>query len=151
MTKIRGFEIINKNKNNQEYKLPIRGSKNAAAYDIFSPIEFTIKPGDKFMLKTGIKSYFQEDEALMIITRSGNGAKRRITLANNVGLIDADYYNNKDNEGELIVALVNDGKEDFNVKKGDRIAQCWFQKILLADNDTTMGTRQGGLGSTGGN
>ncbi|MBN1175365.1 dUTP diphosphatase [Candidatus Woesearchaeota archaeon] len=149
MDKIRGFELVSRVEGNSDYKLPVRGTKNAAAYDFFSPISFIIKPGEKISIQTGIKSYFQADEGLYIITRSGNGAKRRVTLANNVGLVDADYYNNSGNEGEIILVLVNDGNLDFAVEKGDRIAQCWFQKVLFADDDKTIGTRSGGLGSTG--
>lgn len=149
MNKIRVFELVSRVKGDDDYKLPVRGTENAAAYDIFSPVSFTIKPGEKFMVQTGVKSYFQVDEGLFIITRSGNGAKRRVTLANNVGLVDSDYYNNENNEGEIILALVNDGDDDFVVTKGDRIAQCWFQKVLLADDDKTIGVRKGGLGSTG--
>lgn len=149
MTRLRGFEFVSRVKDDPNYKLPIRGSYNAAAYDFFSPISFIIKPGEKFMIKTGIKSYFQNDEGLYFITRSGNGAKRRVTLANSVGLIDSDYYNNSDNEGEISLALVNDGDEDFVVNIGDRIAQAWFSKVLLVDDDNTLGSRKSGFGSSG--
>ena len=149
MDRVRGFEFVSRVDGNPDYRLPMRGTEHAAAYDIFSPISFTIRPGEKIMVHTGVKSYFQPDEGLFIITRSGNGVKRRVNLPHSVGLIDADYYDNESNEGEIIVALVNDGDDEFSVNVGDRIAQCWFQKVLFADNDESIGTRQGGLGSTG--
>ncbi|MGM5480336.1 MAG: dUTP diphosphatase [Nanobdellota archaeon] len=151
MDRQRGFEYVSRIQDKSIFSLPKRSTKHSAGYDMFSPESFTLNPGEKYAIKTGIKTYMQPDEALFIITRSGNGAKRRITLANNVALIDSDYYNNEKNEGEIIVTLVNDGDTIFNVEQGNRIAQCFFQHILLADDDSfdTGATRQGGLGSTG--
>ena len=152
MTRRRGFEKLREYENDETVKLPVRSTKGSAAYDLYAKESATIKSGEKHKFKLGVKAYMQEDEALFIITRSGNGTKRRVTLANNIGLIDSDYYDNEDNEGELIVMLANDGTDDFEVKPGDRIAQAFFQKILLADDDSVLAKmRKGGFGSTGSN
>ncbi|MFP4195555.1 MAG: dUTP diphosphatase [Candidatus Woesearchaeota archaeon] len=148
--KIRGFEKISTETDNEQVKLPVRSTAGSAAYDLYSPVELTVPAGYTAKIKTGVKVYMQSDEGFFIITRSGNGTKRRVTLSNNVGLVDSDYYNNEDNEGEIIVFLANDGEDDFEIKQGDRIAQGYFQKILLADDDKTiMDSRTGGFGSTG--
>lgn len=158
--KIRGFELvtyaqqenIKREQNGQPFlfRLPCRSTKHAAAYDMFSPVEIILQPNETYCFKTGIKMYCRSNEALFILTRSGNGSKRRITLANNLGLIDADYYNNPDNEGELLVTIANEGTEPFHIAIGDKFCQVYFQNILLADNDEYRAqTRQGGYGSTG--
>ncbi len=145
----RGFEPLRAQHDNDELILPRRMTSGSAAYDLFSLEDTDIMPGRKHAFRLGIKAYMQGDEALFIITRSGNGAKRRITLANNVGCIDSDYYDNPDNEGEIIVMLVNDGTENFKVRKGDSIAQAFFQKILFVDDDCPLDkNRKGGFGST---
>ena len=67
---------------------------------------------------------------------------------NQVGIIDADYINNKDNEGEIGLFFYNYGDEKWEVKKGDRIAQGMFIKYLTTDDDNAEGIRNGGWGST---
>jgi len=146
---IRGFEKISKEKNNEDVKLPIRTTKHSVAYDFFSPKNIVIPAGKSVLIKTGIKAYFQEDEVLHIYTRSGLGSKHGIQLRNSVGVIDSDYYNNPDNEGELLVTLLNTSDKEFIINKGDRFCQAIFQKILLVDNDITPDQQRiGGYGST---
>ena len=77
------------------------------------------------------------------------GIKHGIMLANSTGIIDADYYNNPDNEGHIMVALLNMTDKVFHVNKGDRIAQGVFTAYLKADDDNASGKREGGIGSTG--
>jgi dUTP pyrophosphatase len=90
------------------------------------------------------------DERLEINTRSGNGANKNIVVANTIGWVDASYYNNSDNEGEIIVALRNEGTLPFTVNKGDRYCQACFSKYLVADFDVIANKqRTGGLGSSG--
>ena len=66
-----------------------------------------------------------------------------------MGIIDSDYYNNPDNEGEIKLILYNLGDEDVIVEKGERIAQGLFTKYLVADGDNIKTKRLGGFGSTG--
>ena len=75
--------------------------------------------------------------------------KKGLTLANNVGIIDADYYNNPSNEGHIMVALANWTNRPVVIAKGERIAQGIFEKYLVADADETLSSeRVGGIGST---
>jgi dUTP pyrophosphatase len=95
----------------------------------------------------------QEDEFLGVHIRSSMAIKKGIRLVNNVGIIDADYYNNPDNEGHIMLALVNTGLEPIVLKKGERVAQGIFYKYLTTDDDkdTKKEDRSGGFGSTGKN
>jgi dUTP pyrophosphatase len=88
------------------------------------------------------------DEHLELHIRSSYGMKYGLRLANGVGIIDADYYNNPDNEGEILVKLINDGERDVFIMKGDRFCQGIFTKHYLTDNDNATGERVGGVGST---
>lgn len=100
------------------------------------------------LVKTGIKAKFPEDEALLLLNRSSN-PKRGLYLANGVGLVDSDYYNNDDNEGHIMLAFINLGQDDYVIKPGDRIGQGVFMNFKLVDGDTATGNRVGGYGSTG--
>ena len=66
-----------------------------------------------------------------------------------VGIIDSDYYNNPDNEGEIILIMYNFGHETVTIEKGERIAQGIFMKYLIVDEDNNKVKRLGGFGSTG--
>ena len=69
-------------------------------------------------------------------------------MCNQVGIIDADYYNNKDNEGHIFVCLQKHGDKDFVIRKGDRFVQGIFMPYLITDDDSTTSRRIGGIGST---
>lgn len=105
----------------------------------------TLKPT---LVPTGIKAYMPTDEFLQLANRSSNPLKRFLLLANGVGVIDADYYNNPDNEGHIMFQFVNFGVTDVTIKKGERIGQGIFLPFLKADQDETMSTRTGGFGSS---
>lgn len=66
-----------------------------------------------------------------------------------MGIIDADYYNNEDNEGHIMLGLYNTTDSDVTLAKGERVAQGIFYKYLTADGDSADATRSGGFGSTG--
>ena len=85
----------------------------------------------------------------MLANRSSNPGKKKLVLANGIGIIDADYYCNPDNDGEFLFAYYNIGTEDLQIKKGEIIGQVVFQKFLVVDNDNASGERTGGFGSTG--
>ena len=131
-----------------EYILPKRGTKNSAGYDVFAIEGFTIEPGEIKKVPMGIKSYFQNDEMLLMLVRSSMGFKYNVRMCNQVGLFDADYYNNPDNEGHMYIALQNEGDKIFTVNKGEAFAQLIFTKYLLTDDDDASGERKGGVGST---
>lgn len=131
-------------------ELPKRSTKKSAGYDIKSLEDGIIKPGEAMTFKTGLKVCMNDDECLYILSRSSQGYKYNVCLMNSVGLIDSDFYNNPSNEGHFSVRLVNFGKDDFVVKKGDKLAQGVFSKFLTVDDEEEIeGERTGGLGSTG--
>lgn len=152
MERKRGFEVA-KGFENMGINLPERKTKGAAGYDVEAcenVIVPAFKPGQKpTMVKTGVKAYFESDEVLYLVNRSSNPKKNGLVLANSIGVVDSDYYNNPDNDGHIMFAFYNMLDKDTEVKKGDRIGQAIFQKILIIDNDKTEGKRLGGFGSTG--
>lgn len=133
--------------------LPKRATENSAGYDFVNPERVIIpvyKRGDKpFKVKTGIKVKMQNDEVLKLYNRSSNPEKRNLILANGVGIIDADYYNNPINEGEIMFPFYNIGNEPVTLELGEKLGQGVFGKYLITDDDNAEGERVGGFGSTG--
>jgi len=128
-------DIGNDKKLYKEYQLPKRKTEKAAAYDFLALRDFVLKPGEVKKIPTGIKVQMQEDEVLLLIVRSGMGFKWNVRMCNQVGVIDADYYSNDDNEGHIWIKLQNEGNEDYIVKKGDGIIQGMFINYLKVDNE----------------
>ncbi len=151
MERTRGFEIA-KGFEDKGINLPVRKTKCSAGYDIEAAEDVVIpafKPGMKpTLVKTGLKAYMMEDEMLCLYNRSSNPGKKGLVMANSVGIIDADYYENPDNDGHFMFAFINIKDEDTVIKKGDCVGQAIFQKFLVTDNDNADGERLGGFGST---
>lgn len=149
--KTRGFEIVSDEfrKTNEEITLPTRGSKISAGYDFYSPIDIVIQPHSKVCIWSDVKAYMQEGEVLLLYVRSSIGIKRGLRLSNGTGVIDADYYSNSDNDGNIGIALHNYTNEPVTISKGERICQGIFIPFLVADNGNTDKERVGGIGSTG--
>jgi dUTP pyrophosphatase len=145
---MRGFKKVSTKSNHEHVVLPARSTKGSAGYDFVSPVDVVIPAKGMVKIKSGIKAYMQPDECLFLYPRSSWGIKHSIMITNTVGVVDSDYYNNPDNEGEIIVALTNMSDNDFEVKKGDRMCQAVFKKILLAEDDVADQERKGGIGST---
>lgn len=148
--KIRGFEIIS-NYKNTDVSLPIRKTQYSAGYDIAAAEETILLPATVTVIATGLKAYMRSDEYLGIHIRSGLSIKNNLSLINGQGIIDADYYNNADNEGHILIAVYNHTAQNILICKGTRIAQGIFYKYLVADTDENnlFVTRTGGFGSTG--
>lgn len=144
---MRKFEVISKYKND-EVKLPKRSTQNSAGYDFFCLAHQTLPPFQATMVKTGIKACFPNDEVLLLYNRSSNPIKKNLILLNGVGVIDADYYNNKDNEGEIGFCFYNMSHEYIILEKGDKLGQGVFVNFKTVDNDNASGQREGGFGST---
>ncbi len=143
-------DVSNDKKLYESIVLPKRSTSKSAGYDIRSITSGTIKPGESMVFKTGLKLSMNDDEVFFIFDRSSLGYKYDVSLSNSVGVIDADYYNNEDNEGHFSIKLINHGEKDFEVKIGDRIAQGVFMKYLCVDDEEkTDKKRKGGFGSTG--
>lgn len=149
MNKIRGFEVINDNmrKTQGEVKLPTRGSSKAMAYDFYANDIYTVKPDEIVKIWTDVKAYMQDNECLVINVRSSMGGK--FMLANTQGWIDADYYSNESNDGNIGIFLKNISDKEIIINKGERIAQGVFLNFLVADNGNTDKNRTGGFGSSG--
>lgn len=153
---MRKFEKISENSfyrdipngNYNDIILPKRGTKNSAGYDFYSLYDIVIKPNERVVIPTGVKACMNENEFLGIYVRSSLGFKYNTRMCNQVGIIDADYYNNKDNEGHIFVCLQNESDNDVVIKKGDRFVQGIFQPFLITDDDNTTISRNGGIGST---
>ena len=129
-------------------KYPIRKTTLSAGYDFFSPINIILEPNDSFIIPTGIKAKMENDEFLAIFIRSSLGIKKDLVLKNGTGIIDADYFNNPNNEGHILIAVKNTGKESIEITTGEGIAQGIFLNYLVTDNDQTNNKRIGGIGST---
>lgn len=174
----RGFKVVSA-KQGQGIHLPKRQTANAAGYDFEAAEDFTLPSiwkgnflkalwhlhhqqslssedllaADKclkpYLVPTGIKTYMQPNEFLLLANRSSGPLKRRLVLPNGVGIVDADYYNNDSNEGEIFLQLINYGLRDYQIKKGERIGQGIFLPYLTADDEEIPTTqRTGGFGST---
>ena len=151
--KIRGFEVISdefRKHPNIEIKLPKRGSSKSAGYDICTPVDIIIPPnGISDAIQTDIKAYMLDDEYLEIVPRSSIGFKKGLMLINTCAIIDSDYYNNVDNDGNIGFKFKNLTNETVEIKAGERILQGIFKKYLTIDNDDCDIIRTGGTGSTG--
>ena len=150
MEKLRGFEIA-KGWEDKGIHIPERKTKYSAGYDVEAAEDVVIpsyKPGIKpTLIPTGLKAYCQNDEWYMLVNRS-SGPKKGFVMANSIGVIDADYYENETNDGHFYFQYFNFQDHDIEVKKGDVIGQVIFQKYLTVDNDNAEGVRTGGFGST---
>ena len=148
--KVRGFEIA-KGFEDKNIHLPERKTAHSAGYDVEAAEDIIIPkyyPGIKpTLIPTGLKAYCQEDECYLLLNRS-SGPKKGFLMANSVGLIDSDYYENPENDGHFYFAYFNCSDHDIEVKKGDVVGQVVFQKYLTVDNDIASGVRTGGFGST---
>ena len=141
--KAKGFEQL-------DIPTPKRSTERSAGYDL-ALIEETTVPAKAIVWgKTGLKAFMQDDEVLLIYPRSSLARKYGLTLSNNVGVVDADYYSNIDNDGHIMISLYNFSNQDVTLKQGERVAQGIFQKYLtVTDEDVVTKKRQGGFGSTG--
>ena len=149
----RFFEIISEYAElpqNERPILPKRQTKNSAGYDFYA-LEDVVLPvsGETTIIRTGIKACMPKDEVLFLFIRSSLAIKQGLQLTNCVAVIDSDYYNNPDNEGEILIAVNNIlSWGDVTIKKGERFAQGIFVKYGVTDNDDADGERIGGVGST---
>lgn len=167
MKKTRGFEVVEHLKD-KEINLPVRGTLYSAGYDFeaaetmvipslhktYAQYSWTnefseeiIKKAKPTMIPTGIRSYMPSDEYLALHARSSL-CKKGLILANGVGVVDSDFYNNPQNH--IHFPLWNLGMDDVVIEKGTRIGQGIFHKYALADQDTVLiKERVGGFGSSG--
>lgn len=114
--------------------------------------KFTKQSGFKpTLVSTGIKCKLDPNTYLQLSVRSSLSLKHWLILANGVGIIDADYYNNEDNEGEIYLQLYNLSPYNVQIKKGEMIGQgVILPYYTVTEGEDSAGfVRTGGLGSTG--
>lgn len=108
--KTRGFEIA-KGFEDKGINLPIRKTKSSAAYDLEAAEDIVLPSFEKgskpILIPTGLKAYMQPDEMLVIVPRSSSPKKQGISYPHSMGVIDADYYENPDNDGHIFVQCIN--------------------------------------------
>lgn len=130
--------------------LPQRATQGSAGYDLFACVDqtTTIGKGQTIPIPTKIAIQLEENTVGLVYARSSLGVKFNVTPANCVGVVDSDY------RGEILVFLVNNGKDDFIINHGDRIAQLVITPIYTPDvlevqelGESIRG--EGGFGSTG--
>ena len=130
----------------QDATLPTRGSGGAVGYDLYSTEEVVVPPTHRALVGTGIAIVLPVGVYGRVAPRSGLAVKYGIQVG--AGVIDPDYT------GEIKVVLFNHGDKDFEVKKGDRVAQLILERCetpeveeVGAVEETERGA--GGFGSTG--
>lgn len=153
-TKGRGFEVVAdwaRTFPDAEPVIPKRKTTSAMAYDFTSLETVTLQPGAEHHFMTDIKAYMKGNECLIINVRSSIGFKKKLMLVNTQGWIDADFYNNPDNDGNIGICLKNVGYKPQTIEAGERIAQGAFFNFLAKDDDDldAKEIRTGGIGSTG--
>lgn len=156
---LRKFEYVNRvistgyEFSEPKFELPKRSTKNSAGYDFINPKKIEIPPytiGSKpVMVPTGVKVYMPDDEFLMLVNRSSNPKKKFLVIPNSLGIVDSDYVDNSDNEGEMMFAFYNLSNEPVVIEAGEKLGQGIFQKYYKTDDDNANGERSGGFGSTG--
>lgn len=102
------------------------------------------------LISTGMKCHLDPDKYLELVVRSSSPLKYWIICANSVGVIDADYYNNPDNEGEIFLQVINFSPFPIKIQKGEKIAQGIIKQYCLTEDDNATAERKGGFGSTNG-
>lgn len=133
----------------EDIKLPERSTAHSAGYDFYAIENTHVFGRGVTYVKTGVKIKLDNDEFLMLCNRSSNPGKKELVLINGVGIIDADYYGNADNDGEIAFAFQSLNESGSFIKKGDKIGQGVIIKYGVVEDDNASGTRDGGFGSTG--
>lgn len=144
----RKFEYVKRIKN-KDFELPQRSTLKSGGYDFFAMEDVILEPYKITYVPTGVKCKMLDDEILILVNRSSNPKKKGIILTSGINIIDADYYGNVDNDGEISLILQNITNELVKIKKGDKTVQGVFVKFLKTDDDNSEKERVSGIGSTG--
>ena len=133
----------------EQIRLPKRATAGSAVYDFFSPVDFTVAPGQGIKIPTGIRVEMEPEWVLKCYPRSGLGFQYRLQLNNTVGIIDSDYFYS-DNEGHIFAKLTNDSRENktLELKAGEGFMQGIFVEYGITVDDDATAIRNGGFGST---
>ena len=171
------FEAVSRFAADEEMLMPRRGTAASAGYDFVVAEDIVIPPYVSLMseinapecqpvtlaemaaltkrtgakptlVSTGIKCHLPTNMYLELSVRSSTPLKHWLIMANSIGIIDADYCNNPDNEGEIFFQMINLSPFPIQLKKGDKIGQGIIKPYEKVRNDNSEGNRQGGFGST---
>lgn len=171
------FETVSRFVADEEMLMPRRGTAASAGYDFVVAEDIVIPPYVSLMseinapecqpvtlaemaaltkrtgakptlVSTGIKCHLPTNMYLELSVRSSTPLKHWLIMANSIGIIDADYCNNPDNEGEIFFQMINLSPFPIQLKKGDKIGQGIIKPYEKVRNDNAEGSRQGGFGST---
>lgn len=132
-----------------EFPLPSRATDSSAGYDFYLPNDIVVGPDSPVLVKLGVKAHLESYQVLQLYIRSS--LSKKIFLLNSIGIIDADYYNNPDNMGEIGVMLQAwPGQGPVELNRGDRVVQGLIMQYHTIDIDVPRNPeRTGGYGSTG--
>ena len=147
---VNDFEVhFNVEEAYNDIKFPKRATTGSAGYDFYSPVDFTLAPGETIKIPTGLRCYIEDGYVLSIYPRSGLGFKYRLQLNNTVGIIDSDYYYS-DNEGHIFAKITNDSNEEktVEIEAGTGFMQGIFVEYGITFDDDATEIRNGGFGST---
>lgn len=129
-------------------RMPQAARVGDAAYDLYSSVEYTLQPGERYAVSTGIAIEIPEGFEGQVRPRSGLAMKEGVTVLNTPGTIDSGY------RGEVKTIMVNLGDSPFRITKGMRISQLAIRPVPEVEfievdeiSDTQRG--EGGFGSTG--
>lgn len=128
--------------------MPERKTKLSAGYDICTPFEVTIAPHTFAVIPLYVKIILNDNEYLTVVPRSSLYKKHKLIMTGSMGVIDADYANNPDNDGNILAILYNNSDLKQTLEKDEAIVQGIIQNYLVTDDDNATGERVGGIGST---
>lgn len=141
------FEKVKRMK--EDIKLPERSTLNSAGYDFFALEDIIFNPNTITRVFTGVKCELMPNQVLILANRSSNPSKKGLILLNGIGVVDADYYGNPDNDGEIAFEFYNMLDEIVEIKKGEKLGQGLILKFDKTEDDYVTNVRKSGWGSTG--
>lgn len=127
----------------EDAKIPGYAKEGDAGVDLHSVDELIIPKGEIKLINTGLAFEIPTGYEMQLRPRSGLALKNGISLVNSPATIDSGY------RGEIKIILINHGKEDLDIKKGDRIAQAVFNKFEVADFEEVQELSESLRGETG--
>ncbi len=130
-------------------ELPVRATAGSAGYDIKTPWDIRLNPGESLRVPTGLRCRIAPGWVLILLPKSGLGFKYRLQLDNTAGVIDEDYYG-AENEGHIQIQITNDSRSGrvLEIPAGKAFAQGVFLPYGITEDDEAEGLRTGGFGST---
>ena len=134
----------------EDIKLPERSTLNSAGYDFFALEDIIFNPESITRVFTGVKCELMPNQVLILANRSSNPSKKGLVLLNGIGVVDADYYGNPDNDGEIAFEFYNMLNESVEIKKGEKLGQGLILAFDKTEDDFVTKIRESGWGSTGG-